>query len=238
MEERLQKILSAYGVGSRRAMEQYIKEGRVAVNGVTAKLGEKADSERDCITVDGVVLTESPKPVYIMLNKPQGYVTTLSDDRGRATVAELVVGCGVRVWPVGRLDYDSEGLLLLTNDGDLTHRLTHPGHEVEKEYRVEATGDLKKGLPILCSPMELDGMPLLPALIRDLGEDGKRHILSITIREGKNRQVRRMCAAAGLTVVRLCRIREGNLHLDKALAPGAWRHLSEAEIANLRDLSG
>lgn len=236
MEERLQKLLSAHGVGSRRAMEQYILDGRVTVNGRTALLGEKADPERDVIAVDGVVLSRPPELTYLMLNKPAGCVTTLSDDRGRKTVADLVAGCAVRVWPVGRLDYDSEGLLLMTNDGALTHSLIHPSREVEKEYRAEVTGDAESALPVLNGPMELDGTPLAPAKAALLERVGKRSVLSIVIHEGKYRQVRRMCAAAGLTVVRLCRIREGGLHLDPDLAAGQWRFLTESEIASLRKL--
>ena len=134
MEERLQKLLSAAGLCSRRTAEDYIEAGRVTVNGQTAKLGDKADLTRDRVALDGVEVGPAAEPVYLMLNKPRGYVTTLSDEEGRPTVAQLVTDCGVRVWPVGRLDLDSEGLLLLTNDGELTHRLIHPSHEVDKQY--------------------------------------------------------------------------------------------------------
>ena len=235
MEERLQKILSAYGIGSRRAAEQWIQAGRVTVNGRTAALGETADPERDEICLDGTPVNRKPEAVYLMLNKPQGCVTTLSDERGRKTVAELVTGCGERVWPVGRLDYDSEGLLLLTNDGDLTHKLTHPGREVEKEYHVEVTGDAEAALPVLRGKMELDGVPLAPARVTLLGADGKRTRLSIVIHEGKNRQVRRMCAMAGLSVVRLRRVREGGLLLDSALRLGQWRFLTKEEVEILQE---
>lgn len=235
MEERLQKILSAYGVCSRRTAEQWITAGRVTVNGRTAALGEKADPERDEICLDGTPVNRRPEAVYLMLNKPRGCVTTLSDERGRKTVVELVTGCGERVWPVGRLDYDSEGLLLLTNDGDLTHKLTHPGREVEKEYHVEVTGDAEAALPVLRGKMELDGMPLSPARVTLLGAEGKRTRLSIVIHEGKNRQVRRMCAMAGLTVVRLRRVREGGLLLDGTLPPGQWRFLTKAEVEILQE---
>ena len=235
MEERLQKILSAYGIGSRRAAEQWIQAGRVTVNGRTAALGEKADPEQDEICLDGAPVNRKPEAVYLMLNKPQGCVTTLSDERGRKTVAELVTGCGERVWPVGRLDYDSEGLLLLTNDGDLTHKLTHPGREVEKEYHVEVTGDAEAALPVLRGKMELDGVPLALAQVTLLGADGKRTRLSIVIHEGKNRQVRRMCAMAGLSVVRLRRVREGGLLLDSALRLGQWRFLTKEEVEILQE---
>ena len=234
MEERLQKILSAHGVGSRRAMEQYILDGRVTVNGRIAQLGQKADPGRDTIAVDNIPLITKPTPVYLMLHKPRGCVTTLSDEHGRLTVADLVQDCGERVWPVGRLDYDSEGLLIMTNDGTLTQTLIHPSHGVEKEYRAEVIGNAAAVLNALNEPMELDGVLLAPAKVRILEHRGKRTVLSVIIHEGKNRQVRRMCASVGLTVVRLCRVREGNLHLDLTLAPGQWRNLTESEIAFLQ----
>ena len=215
MEERLQKILSARGVASRRAAEGYLSAGRVMVNGRTARVGDKADPERDEIRVDGRLLAGPARRTYVMLNKPRGYVTTLSDERGRKTVAELVTGCGARVWPVGRLDLDSEGLLLLTDDGALTQRLIHPSHEVEKEYHVRVEGDVAAALPVLRGPMELDGIPLHPARVEELGPG--------------NRQVRRMCAAAGLRVRRLKRVREGALRLG-TLPPGKWRRLTAEEL--------
>lgn len=230
MEERLQKLLSACGMASRRAAEEYITGGRVTVNGLTAQLGDKADLEQDRIEVDGVPLRRSARHTYLLLNKPRGYVTTLADEQGRPTVAELVAGCGARVWPVGRLDLDSEGLLIMTDDGDLTHLMTHPSHEREKEYRVEVRGDLDGAIPVLSAPMSLDGAVLAPARVTRI-EAGA---LSVVIHEGKNRQVRRMCAAAGLQVVRLKRIREGGLRLA-ALAPGAWRRLTEEEVRQLRE---
>lgn len=234
MEERLQKLLSACGVGSRRAMEEWISAGRVRVNGQVAQLGDKADLDRDQVTVDGVPLRPGEDRVYLMLNKPRGYVTTLSDEQGRKTVADLVAGCGRRVWPVGRLDLDSEGLLILTDDGELTQRLIHPSHEVEKEYLVWVMGDVKKGLPILSGPMELDGDRLSPARVKQGRENGGVTQLSVTIHQGKNRQVRRMCAKAGLSVRRLKRIREGKLALDRTLKPGQWRELTGEEIALLK----
>lgn len=233
LEERLQKLLSAGGIASRREAERYIQAGRVTVNGTVAVLGARADPERDTILVDGVRLGGAGRRTYLMLNKPRGYVTTLSDERGRRTVAELVRGCGARVWPVGRLDLDSEGLLLMTDDGALTHRLTHPSHEVEKEYRVWVEGDLDRGLPILGGPMELDGIALHPARATLLERDGAgRSSLSVVIHEGRNRQVRRMCATAGLRVIRLQRVREGPLLLGD-LKPGAWRPLTWEELERL-----
>lgn len=229
MEERLQKILSAAGVCSRRQAETYLQAGRVTVNGRPAGLGDKADPERDIIALDGALIGKPKTFTYIMLHKPRGYVTTLSDDRGRPTVAQLIAGCPVRLWPVGRLDYDSEGLLLCTNDGALTQRLTHPSHQVEKEYLVRVSGDVDAALPILTAPMCLDGEPLAPAQVSRLSPDRLR----VVIHQGKNRQVRRMCAAAGLEVLRLKRVREGSITLGN-LPCGEWRFLTEHEIATLQ----
>ena len=234
MEERLQKILSACGIASRRAAEGYITAGRVTVNGQVAGLGDKADPERDEILVGGRPVRREEKRTYVLLHKPRGYVTTLSDEKGRKTVAQLVEGCGARVWPVGRLDLDSEGLLLLTDDGDLTHRLIHPSHEVEKEYRVRVRGDVDAALPVLTGPMELDGQALRPARVRVLNRTPGGGTLSITIHEGKNRQVRRMCAAAGLEVAALKRVREGTLTLG-GLKPGEWRRLTREELRALKE---
>ena len=234
MEERLQKLLSSCGMTSRRRAEEWILAGRVKVNGQVAQLGAKADLERDRVEVDGKSLKREEERVYLMLNKPRGYVTTLSDEKGRKNVAQLVSGCGKRVWPVGRLDLDSEGLLILTDDGELTHKLIHPSHEVEKEYLVWVTGDVSKGIPILSAPMELDGDRLAPAKVRKGRVSGGVTQLSITIHQGKNRQVRRMCAKAGLDVLRLKRIREGALELDRTLAVGHFRPLREEEVELLR----
>ena len=232
MEERLQKLISACGLASRRAAEGWIAAGRVTVNGEKAHLGDRADLGRDTVLVDGRPLEPGGGRTYLMLNKPRGYVTTLSDEKGRKTVSDLVEGCGVRVWPVGRLDMDSEGLLLLTDDGALTHQLLHPSHEVEKEYRVWVSGDLEAALPLLRAPMTLDGVCLHPARIAVI--DGERGVLSVVIHQGKKRQVRRMCAQAGLTVRRLKRVREGALELG-ALPPGRWRRLTEDEVRRLWD---
>ena len=228
MEERLQKLLSAAGVCSRRQAEEYLREGRVAVNGTAAVLGGKADMDRDEITLDGVPIQGPSCHTYLMLNKPRGYVTTLSDERGRRTVAELVADCGARVWPVGRLDVDSEGLLLLTDDGGLTNRLLHPSHRVEKEYLVWVQGDVEAALTALRRPMTVDGEELRADRVVRRGE----RLLSVVLHQGKNRQVRRMCAAAGLTVTRLKRIREGPLRLDR-LPVGRWRVLTEKEKNSL-----
>lgn len=235
MEERVQKLISACGLASRRTAEEWIAAGRVTVNGEKVRLGDRADLERDRVMVDGRPLEPGGGRTCLMLNKPRGYVTTLSDEKGRRTVADLVAGCGTRVWPVGRLDLDSEGLLLLTDDGALTQRLLHPSHQVEKEYLVWVTGNLQKALPILSLPMELDGEQLLPAQVRRGRDSGMVHQISVTIRQGKNRQVRRMCAKAGLEVLRLKRIREGALSLDRALKPGQWRYLTDEELLRLHE---
>ena len=233
MEERIQKLISACGLASRRAAEEWIAAGRVTVNGEKARLGARADLDRDAVLVDGRPLKPGGGRTYLMLNKPRGYVTTLSDEKGRRTAASLVEGCGVRVWPVGRLDMDSEGLLLFTDDGALTHQLLHPSHEVEKEYLVWVTGNVNKALPVLAAPMTLDGEMLSPARVRRGRDSGGVHQLSITIHQGKNRQVRRMCAQAGLEVLRLKRVREGPLALDRSLKAGQWRNLTDRELLEL-----
>ena len=230
MEERLQKLLSAAGGCSRRQAEAYIQAGRVTVNGKAARLGDKADLVRDRVEVDGAPLSAGERRTYIMLNKPRGYVTTLSDEKGRRTVAELVAACPARVWPVGRLDMDSEGLLLLTDDGALTQRLTHPSHEVEKEYHVWVRGDVDRALPILSAPVVDGGETLTADRVERTGEN----TITVVIHQGKNRQVRRMCAAAGLKVERLRRVREGKVLLG-GLRPGNWRSLTPEEIAFLQD---
>ncbi len=210
-----------------------MKAGRIKVNGTIAQLGDKANARHDDIRLDGKPIEQETETVYLMLNKPRGYITTLSDEHGRKAVADLVQDCGARVWPVGRLDLDSEGLLLLTNDGDLTHRLTHPSHEVEKEYYTWVEGDVLKAWPILTEPMNLDGEQLRAANVKFVKEEKGRTLLSITIHEGKNRQVRRMCAAAGLEVKRLKRIREGGLILDYRLKTGRWRTMTDKEVASI-----
>lgn len=239
MKERLQKILSGAGICSRRAAESYITAGHVKVNGITANLGDSADLEADEILVDGRPLRKNgPRPVYIMLNKPRGYVTTLSDEAGRKTVADLLSDVPERVYPVGRLDMHSEGLLILTNDGDLAHHLTHPSHEVYKEYLVKLSPD-EDGLPSPEKPLsgviELDGEKLLPAKCRLLAKTESGYIMTIAIRQGKNRQIRRMCAKCGYTVNSLKRVSEGDVKLGE-LPSGRWRYLTEKEISYLKTL--
>ena len=233
MEERLQKILSAAGLCSRRQAEAWLQAGRVTVNGVPAALGDRADRDRDLIVVDGKPLTAVPEKVYLLLHKPRGYVTTLSDERGRPPAAALTADCGARVYPVGRLDMDSEGLLLMTNDGDFAQRMAHPRHRREKEYHVTVSGSLPgcdRRLEALTA-LE-DGTPIAPAQVRVLRRNGETWVLSVTIRQGLNRQIRRMCAQVGLTVRRLRRVREGALLLGD-LPPGKWRSLTAAEVAAL-----
>lgn len=226
--ERLQKVLARAGLGSRRACEELIADERVRVNGTIAELGARVDPEVDVVEVDGVPIGLRPGLVHYLLNKPPGVVTTASDPQGRPTVVELVPA-DPRVFPVGRLDADTEGLLLLTNDGDLAHRVMHPSHGVDKEYLVEVEGTPGRGaLRRLRDGVELDDGPTAPAKVGVLG-DG---VLRLTIHEGRKRQVRRMCAAVGHPVRRLVRVRIGPLS-DGRLKPGEWRSLTQAEVRGL-----
>lgn len=230
MQERLQKILSAAGLCSRREAEKWIEAGRVTVNGAPAFLGMSADPNEDQVAVDGKPVKKAEEMVYIMLNKPRGYVTTMKDEKGRRTAAELVRDCGRRVYPVGRLDLNSEGLLLFTNDGAAAQRLSHPSHGIQKTYEVLVSGeDLPRAAERLAEMETLDGEKICPAQARILWEREEKALISVTICQGKNRQVRRMCAAAGLFVHRLRRVAEGGLVLGK-LPPGKWRRLTAAEI--------
>ena len=233
MTERLQKILSARGLCSRRKAEEWISAGRLTVNGHVAALGDSADPDTDDIKLDGKSLPVTEEYVYIMLNKPRGYVTTLSDEKGRPNAAQLVA-CGKRVYPVGRLDMDSEGLLLFTNDGELANKLMHPKHQVDKTYRVLVAGYEENKLEKLAQPIELDGYLIKKPEVKLLRtrERGQAQIL-VTIHEGRNRQVRRMCDAAGMKVLRLQRISEGKLKLGH-LEEGKWRYLTPEEVAMLK----
>ena len=233
MLERLQKIIASCGECSRRNAEKLITEGKVRVNGRVAGLGDKADAERDVIEVNGRVISGGER-YYIMLNKPRGYITSLDDEKDRKTVDELV-DVGTRVHPVGRLDYNSEGLLLMTNDGELTYRLTHPSHEIPKGYIVTVRGNLEEGLTTLKSSIEIDGRLTRPADVNVIRERTDGGLLHIILREGRNRQIRRMCEAADLKVLRLKRISLGDLVLDK-LPIGRWRHLTEREVKYLKSL--
>lgn len=233
MKARLQKILSARGVASRRKAEEMILAGRVSCNGITASVGDAADPEVDTILVDGTPLPSPGEYVYILLHKPKGYVTTMADEKGRKTVADLVADCPQRVYPVGRLDYDSEGLLLMTNDGAFANLLMHPRHEVDKTYEVWVTGFGDDSLALLRRPIELDGYRIKQPGIRLLRSQGEKAVIRVTIHEGRNRQVRRMCAAAGLRVLRLIRVSEGKLSLG-ALPSGTWRYLTQEEVLLLK----
>lgn len=233
MKERLQKILSSRGLCSRRRAEELIAAGKVSVNGVAARIGDAADPELDEILVEGKALPTGESHVYIMLHKPRGFVTTLSDEKGRPNAAQLVADCGVRVYPVGRLDMDSEGLLLFTNDGEFANRLMHPKHEVEKTYDTWVTGYNPGCFKRLHEPMELDGYRLRIPKLKLLKVEGQTARFHITIHEGRYRQVRRMCEIAGMKVTRLRRIREGTLTLGD-LPKGKWRYLTREEISGLK----
>lgn len=234
MAERLQKIIANSGITSRRKAEEMILAGRVTVGGRVALLGESADPDIDMILLDGKPLPSGGENMYIMLHKPRGVVTTLQDEKGRKNVAELVADCGKRVYPVGRLDMDSEGLLIFTNDGEFANRLMHPSHQVNKTYRVLVTGYSEEALVQLSKSITLDGYIIAKPTVRCIDADNSgRATLEIVIHEGRNRQVRRMCAAAGMQVVRLIRIAEGNLQLGD-LPLGKWRHLTADEVKKLK----
>ena len=232
MEARLQKIISSYGAASRRQAEKMILDGRVAVNGRTASLGDVADDEVDEITIDGKKLISRPSYLYLILNKPRGYVTTLRDERGRKSVSDLVKDCGARVYPVGRLDQYSEGLLLLTNDGELTNKLTHPKGEIKKIYHVWVNGYYDAALVKLRASIEIDGRKTIPAHVRVLAVKGESTMLEFTLFEGRNRQIRRLCEYAEIRVTRLKRVQEGCVSLGD-LPVGKWRILTEGEIEEL-----
>ena len=230
MAERLQKLIAAAGLCSRRSAEEWIAQGRVSVNGRQAHLGDCADLSLDSVLVDGVPLGRNDRKRYLMLNKPRGDVCTLSDEKGRPTVAELVKDCGVRVFPVGRLDLDSEGLLLLTNDGEWMQRILHPKYEVNKTYHVTVAGEVGDAAKKLSRLTQIDGEAIRPAQVEILYRGRETAELAFTIHEGKNRQIRRMCAAVGLCVKRLRRVAEHDLLLGD-LPIGAWRDLTERELS-------
>lgn len=236
MKERLQKLIAAAGLGSRREAERWISAGRVTVNGEVAALGDGADPACDRIEVDGRPLRADERKYYVLLNKPVGYVTTLSDPEGRPVVTDLVKDVPARLHPVGRLDLTTEGLLLLTNDGELTHRLAHPRHEVEKTYLVRVRGALSPAARRqLAEGVVLEDGLTAPARVEKVRATGSHTWLEITIREGRNRQVRRMCEAVGHPVSRLKRIRLAFLELG-ALPTGKYRLLTAAEVARLKRL--
>lgn len=235
-DTRIQKALADMGLCSRRQAEQIILEGRVKLNGHPVKLGDKMDMHEDVLSVDGRTIRPPKKKEYkyYMLHKPRGYITTSSDDRGRKTVMELIKDIPERVYPVGRLDKDSEGLLLFTNDGALANALTHPSHQVAKMYRVTVhPAATKEQVVALANGVVLDdGTKTLPAIIRVVAEDEDRTVMEMSIKEGKNRQIRRMCRAVGLDVARLSRKSVGAVKLGM-LAPGKYRELKPSEILAL-----
>lgn len=223
---------------SRRAAEAEIAAGRVKVNGVTAEIGQKIDPENDSVEYKGKLVTPPSKPsfTYVMLNKPRGYLSSVTDDRGRKCVTELVKDVGVRLYPVGRLDMDSEGLLLLTNDGELTNRLTHPRHEIPKIYHVKIKGKVsEEQVRALSKPMEIDGYEILPVETHLISIKQDFCVLEMILYEGRNRQIRKMCEIVGLDILRLCRIAIGNVKLGE-LAPGKWRYLNKTQISYLKGL--
>lgn len=235
MEERLQKFLSRAGIASRRQAEEYITQGLIRVNGqVVIEMGTKIDPEKDVVVYNGKEVFVKQEVLYIMLNKPLNVVTTLKDPQGRKKVTDLLQGIKTRVYPVGRLDYQTEGLLLLTNDGQLAYRLTHPRYKVKKTYRVKVRGNLSpEGVEMLKNGVTLDDGPAMPAEVRVISRGSDCTNLEITIHEGRNRQVRRMCEAVGHLVAALKRISFGPLEL-KGLKPGEYRFLEEEEIIALK----
>ena len=231
----MQKYFTDLGIMSRRASERVIEAGNVKINGITAQLGDKVDPENDTVVYNGkVIKPDGEKKRYIIINKPLGYVTTTSDEKGRDTVLSLLEGLDTRVYPVGRLDMYSEGLLILTNDGELTNRLTHPKHNMPKVYSVIIKGEISPdALHKLNSPMEIDGYKLKPVKVRVVSLKNGNSSTLFTLNEGRNRQIRKMCDACGLTVMRLTRISIGKLKLGE-LERGKFRDLTPTEVAYLK----
>lgn len=228
---RIQKFFSECGIMSRRAAEEEIVSGKIKINGQTAKLGDTVDPIGDTIDYNGTIIRpkQFEQKTYIMLNKPRGYLSSVSDDRGRKCVTELVSNSKTRVYPVGRLDMDSEGLLLLTNDGELTFKLTHPKHEFPKIYNVTLFGEIPDDqLQLLHNPIEINGRKTAPIGLKTIARKNNKTIIEITLHEGRNRQIRRLCEAAGLKLTRLFRVAIGDLKLDVPV--GKWRFLTCAEV--------
>ncbi len=228
---RLQKFIADSGLMSRRAAEDEIERGNVSVNGHVATIGTKINPTEDVVTYKGKrIRYEKRKFTYIMLNKPRGYLSSTTDDRGRKCVTDLLNGVSARVYPVGRLDMISEGMILLTDDGELKNRLTHPSHTIPKIYRVKVGGSVsQEQYDILTSALEIDGYKIKPVDVVVAGEDESGTVLKMTLFEGRNRQIRKMCEAADLTVKRLSRVSIGNLKLD-GLPVGKWRYLEQSEV--------
>lgn len=233
---RLQKFFTDCGILSRRAAEEEIRQGRVFVNGCVASVGDKVDPESDVVTYKGheIAYPLNAARHYILLNKPRGFVTSMSDEKGRQTVADLVKSLGVRVYPVGRLDMDSDGLLLLTDDGELTLRLTHPRHEIPKQYHVLVKGNVSpEQLERLSRPFLMDGYETLPVAVKLLKKEKDASLLSFLLYEGRNRQIRRMCEEVGLPILRLTRVAIGEVKMGE-LPVGQFRHLTPDEVSYLK----
>lgn len=235
---RLQKFMADSGVASRRKSEELIADGRVRVNGKVAQIGDKIDPKHDVVSVNGRKITRGNDYVYLMLNKPRGYVTTMSDEMDRKCVAELVADVGKRVYPVGRLDRDSEGLLLITNDGAFANAMTHPSRHIAKTYRVSVRPKItEEQITVLTSSLMIDGRKTLPADVRIVSNEDDKSVLEIVLYEGRNRQIRRLCEEAGLDTVRLKRVAIGQLKLG-GLKVGEYRCLTHDEVSQLKRQSG
>ena len=235
---KLQKYFSDCGILSRRAAEEEIKKGAVKVNGSPAELGMRIDPEHDVVEYKGRrVESTGDEKIYVLLNKPRGVVTTLSDEKGRTNVSALISEIKTRIYPVGRLDMDSDGLLLMTNDGELTNMLTHPRHEIPKIYRVTVKGSISpRTLEELQKPMEIDGYTILPVKSKIITSEGGSTVLEMTLYEGRNRQIRKMCELCSLKITRLCRVAIGDISLGE-LEVGKWRYLTENEVKYLKESS-
>lgn len=239
MAERLQKVMSEFGVASRRKCEEMIARGKVKVNGcLITEPGCKVDKEKDIIEVDGKIVRSPETKLYILLNKPTGYITSVKDQFGRPTVLDLLKGVSVRVFPIGRLDYDTEGLIILTNDGELTYRITHPKHNIDKTYRALVRGRVgQEDIMAFDNGIAIENYMTSPARLEIIREIKGNSMVDITIHEGKNRQVRKMCSTIGHEVIRLKRIKIGDIGLG-SLQTGQWRYLTKSEINYLKMLGG
>lgn len=234
---RLQKFMAESGVASRRKSEELISQGKVRVNGKVAQIGDKIDPKHDKIIVSGKRVAKQKKTVYLMLNKPRGFITTMNDERDRKCVAELVSDLNVRVYPVGRLDRESEGLLLLTNDGEFANALTHPSKHIPKTYRVTIRPSItKQQATDFRNGIEIDGRMTAPADLKIISEEENRTVVEVTLYEGRNRQIRKMFESFGIEVARLKRIKVGNLKLGM-LKQGEYRELKEEEVNALLELA-